>query len=196
MIRVGLTGGIGSGKSTVAEIFSRLGVPVFYADKEAKNLMASDPEIRQGIIAILGHAAYDENGIDTELVAGKIFKEPLLLRKVNALVHPAVYKRFLSWCDAQDGKKYVIHEAAVLIESGGKNLLDYIILVTAPEKNRIERVVRRDGVNEEKVRERIRFQLSDHEKAKLCDFIIDNGNDVLLIPQVLQIHEKLISLNH
>jgi len=195
MIKVGLTGGIGSGKTTVTGIFEKLGAPVFYADNVAKEIMVSDKDVRASIKLLLGEDSFTGDILNREYLAGKVFKNAVLLGKLNAIVHPAVYKRFLNWADDFLNKEYIIHEAAVLLESGAKKYFDYIILVTAPEAQRIERVMRRDGASEEQVRERMRHQYTEEEKEVLSDFMINNDNSTLIIPQILNLHKKLISLN-
>jgi dephospho-CoA kinase len=192
MIRVGLTGGIGSGKTTVSGIFERLGVPVFYADLVAKELMFKDRDLRSHITALLGKRAYKKSGLNTEYIAGRIFRDTDLLNKVNSYVHPAVYRYFLEWCDDFIDKAYVVHEAAVILEGGWRNMFDHIILVSAPGKLRIERVVRRDAVSEDKVLERMKNQLPEEEKVKQADFIIDNGLNSMILPQILSIHNKFM----
>lgn len=195
MLKVGLTGGIGSGKTIVAEIFMKFGVPVFFADSEAKKLMVSDPVVRAGILSLLGDDAYSEDQLNTKYIAGKVFNNELLLRQLNSIVHPAVYKRFLEWAKGYSDKDYVLHEAAVLLESGAKKHFDYIVIVTAPEPERIRRVMDRDKVSEEQVRERMKNQYNEEERLAMSDYIIENNNSKLIIPQILDLHHKLVSLN-
>ena len=192
MISVGVTGGIGSGKSTVCRIFEQLDIPVYYADKEAKRLMSHNPELKTQIKSLLGHQAYHSNGrLNRKYVASIIFSDKELLEKLNKLVHPAVRKDAKAWTQRQNSK-YSLQEAALFVENGSYKQLDYLIVVTAPVEMRIKRVVKRDHSNFDEVKRRIDSQLPEIEKKKVADFIIDNSGDVSLIHQVLKIHRKLI----
>ncbi|TRZ41081.1 dephospho-CoA kinase [Robertkochia solimangrovi] len=170
---VGLTGGIGSGKSTVAEMFSKLGIPVYIADKEAKNLMETDPELRAGIIAAFGKASYKGNIPDRQFLAGQVFGDEKRLAELNALIHPAVRKHFISWVDEQTAP-YVIYETAILFEHGGDNLCDKVITVTAPREVRISRVITRDQISRDAVEARMKHQLPEKSKILRSDFVIEN----------------------
>ncbi len=194
MLKVGLTGGIGSGKTTIAGIFNLLGVPVFNADIEAKKLMISDPIIKSEIIALLGDDAYTEDLLNKEYIAELIFKDEGLLKGMNSIVHSAVHKHFTTWAELFTEKPYILYEAAILFESGASRYFDYIILVTAPESLRIERVMKRDKVNKEQVKLRIKNQFTEDDKMIQSDFKIYNDSDLLVLPQILGLHEKLISL--
>lgn len=192
--RVGITGGIGSGKSTVCRIFETLGIPVFYADTWAKHLLNVDPDVRAGVTAIFGPEAYTPAGeYDRPAVAKIAFGQPEKLAALNALVHPAVEAESRAWHQRQAelGVPYTLKEAALMVESGGHLHLDVLIVVTAPEPLRIQRVVQRDGLTEEQVRARIRSQLPEAEKVRLADFLIQNDGTRHLIPQVVAIHQRL-----
>lgn len=191
MIKVGLTGGIGAGKSMVCNIFSKLGIPVYVADTEAKLLMNTNPAIRQQLLALFGKNIYLENDVlDRKKLSEIIFNDKIALAKVNAIVHPIVRKHFDKWADLQKSA-YVIQEAAILFESGQNAHFDKIILLTAPYEVKIERVMKRDNVSREKVIERMNNQLTDEEKILKSDFIINNDNISMVLPQVLDINKKL-----
>lgn len=194
MIKVGLTGGIGSGKSIVAKIFEILGVPVFYADKEAKLLMVSHQGIREEISKLFGNQVYKEKELNREYIAEIVFKDPGLLEKLNAIVHPVVHQHFLKWVVSFSGNPYIMEEAAILFESGANTSFDYSILVTSPESLRIQRVMKRDKISEEKVKERMNNQFPEEKKLSLADFVINNDIDSMILPQVLELHERLLSL--
>lgn len=190
---IGLTGGIGSGKSTVATIFRVLGVPVFNSDKEAANLTKSKP-IQQEIIAVFGKGILTVDSIDRKKLAAIVFNDKLKLEKLNAIIHPAVKSKFELWKSNQT-VGFVVKEAAILIETGGHKVVDKVILVTCPEATRIKRVIKRDGVSVDQVKARIKNQLSEEEKIELADFVIKNDNNNLVIPQVLKIFNTLINEN-
>lgn len=190
MKRVGLTGGIGSGKSTVREVFRVLGVPVFDADSEAKRLMTDDAELRAGIGARFGMELFGPDGLDRKALAAKVFGAPQALADLNAMVHPAVRAYFAEWAAAQRAP-YVIMEAAILVETGGYKAFDVLITVSAPEAMRIARVMQRDGVEEKDVRARMESQASDEERAAVAQHVVVNDGSVLIIPQVLAIHQIL-----
>lgn len=189
---VGITGGIGSGKSTVCRIFQLLGVPVFEADAVAKNLYNSNPEIKSGLIRLFGKDIYTTNDqLDRKKLASIIFTNEIHLAQVNELVHPVVRKEFKSWLKLYKNAPYIIHEAAILFESGFYKLMDYTLLVTAPEKQRVARVVARDGVSEQMVRERMQKQWSEEKKQLLASKILVNDNKNLMIPEIIQIDKNL-----
>lgn len=192
MYIIGLTGGIGSGKSLVAKIFIHLGIPVFNADTEAKKILDEDLPVREQLKAWFGPQIYTESGLDRAKLAGIIFTSRDLIIKVNELVHPRVYDRFILWCGSQKDKPYVIHEAAILFESGFYRHMDATILITAPESIRIGRVIQRDKISEEDVRRRMQNQWSDEQKSVLAGYIIQNDGETPLMPKILGIHHKLI----
>lgn len=192
-LKVGLTGGIGSGKTTVAKIFSTLGIPVFDADSAAKNVMNENEALKQKITDAFGDAAYVDGILDRKYIAGIVFNDPLKLEQLNALVHPVTIAMAEKWFSEQK-TAYVIKEAALMFESGAAAGLDFIIGVTAPLALRIQRVIQRDKVTREEVLARMHRQLDEHMKMKLCDFVLVNDERELLIPQVVAVHEILITL--
>ena len=191
MLKIGITGGIGSGKSTVCSFFSVMGIPVFEADRVAKKLMVTDSEIREKLIRLFGSAVYlPDATIDRKFLAGIVFKDPSLLAQLNGIVHPVVRKTFFDWCEKQQSS-YIIHEAAILFESGFYKMMDKTITVVTSENERIQRVMKRDGITLELVKERIKNQWSDEERIKLADFVIGNNDDQLIIPQIIEIDKKI-----
>jgi len=192
MYTVGLTGGIGSGKSLVAQIFSHLGIPVFNADAEAGKILDEDLQIRHQLTEWFGQEIYKDGRPDRPKLAGIIFNDAEMLSKVNRLIHPKVLDRFLNWCGENQNKPYVIHEAAILFESGFYRHMDTTILVTAPEKIRIARVKQRDKTTEESIRQRMQNQWTDEQKSNLAGYIIQNDGESSLLPKVLEIHNTLI----
>ena len=190
---VGLTGGIGSGKSTVGSMFQKLGVPIYNSDVEAKNLMTRSKKIKKDIEALLGKGSYLNGELNKEYIAKKVFRDKDLLQALNNIVHPAVRRHFKSWCKRQNAP-YVIQEAAIIFENGTNDFYDKIILVTSPREIRIQRVVDRDGVTAEAVMERIENQWPDRDKEKLSDFIIENTGLEATQRQVSQIHHKLLKI--
>ncbi len=173
MITVGLTGGIGSGKSTVASFFVELGVPVYNSDQEARRLMKTSKKIKKAIKSLLGKNAYNGKKLNKTYISAKIFKDRNLLQELNAIVHPAVKKDFLKWKTKQKAP-YVIQETALIFENKSQDLYDQIILVVAPENERLQRIIARDGITTEQVQDRFNNQLSDELKSPLADHIIQN----------------------
>jgi dephospho-CoA kinase len=196
MLKVGLTGGIGSGKTIVAKIFSGLGIPVFYADIEARRLMESSPELIQAVKNSFGDEAYSGSVLNRKYLAKIVFNDEVKLKKLNQLTHPAVHSHFETWLLLQHDMPYVVEEAALLFESGGWKYFDFILLVTAPESLRIARVMKRDGVSESEVKNRIQSQMPEDEKIPRANFLIFNDDQSFVLSQVLAFHEKLISLNN
>ncbi len=193
-LRIGITGGIGSGKSTVARMFAALGVPVYDADYWARWLIQHNEALRQRIVELLGPNAYDADGLyNREYVANIVFNDTEKLAVLNARVHPVVEAHSRQWHDAQcrAGAPYTLKEAALMIESGSHRYLDALIVVTAPEPLRIQRVVQRDGISEEAVRARIRNQMPEAEKVAAADFLIVNDGAHLLAPQVWKVYLAL-----
>lgn len=188
---VGLTGGIGSGKSTVARYFQDLGVPVYFADDRAKALMNSSKSIRERLERLLGNASYQNDVLNRAFVASKIFKDENLRLAVNAIVHPAVAVDFEQWRGQQEAP-YVLKEAAILFENGSYRKLDFTILVTAPRAERIERVKARDKVTEAQVLSRMRSQWSDAKKVALADAVIVNMTLQKTQKKVRQLHVHLL----
>lgn len=194
-LRVGVTGGIGSGKSTVCRIFQSLGIPVYDADTWAKWLIEHDGAVKKGMIEIFGAEAYDAEGVYQRAFISKIvFENPGKLQALNALVHPAVERHSKAWHEewAQKGAQYTVKEAALIIESGSYRHLDFLIVVTAPEDLRIERVLRRDRLTEEQVRSRINRQILEKDRIKFATFVIHNDGRHMLIPQVWQAHRLIL----
>ena len=192
MYTVGLTGGIGSGKSLVARIFIHLGIPVFNADIESGKILDEDKRVRQQLTEWFGQDIYTNGKPDRQRLAGIIFTDPEMLVKMNGLIHPMVFERFINWCDKHMDNPYVIHEAAILFESGFYRHLNTTILVTAPEKIRIARVESRDRTTEISIRARMQNQWTDEQKSALADYIIQNDGESPLIPRILEIHNQLV----
>lgn len=189
---VGLTGGIGSGKSLVAKIFIHLGIAVFNADKESGRILDEDMQVRMQLMEWFGPDIYINGKPDRPKIAGIIFNNPVMLTRMNALIHPRVMDSFIKWSTINQDQSYVIHEAAILFETGLYKQMNASILVTAPENIRIGRVMARDNANEESVRQRMQNQWPDEQKAALADYILLNDGITPLIPGVLNIHKKLI----
>jgi len=191
MIKVGITGGIGSGKTTVCKVFSVLGIPIFVADSIGKQLMNEDPQLKEQLIHRFGPAVYlSDQTIDRKYLANIVFNDPSSLEKLNSVVHPAVHKAFEEWYLKQEAP-YVLHEAAILFESGFNRMMDFTITIVTREEERIARVMKRDKISEELVRQRIRNQFTDEERIKLADFVISNNEEDLIIPQILEIDKKI-----
>jgi dephospho-CoA kinase len=192
MLKVGLTGGIGSGKSIVAGIFEVLGIPVFDADSQAKRLMNTNDQIKKLLIKEFGTDTYKGEELNRSLLSNLVFNDPYKLERLNAIVHPITIAAAETWMQQQTSA-YVIKEAALLFEAGSTNHLDYIIGVFAPLNVRIQRVIKRDKLTGEAVRARMNRQIQDEIKMKLCDFVLTNDEQHLLIPQIISLHEKLLS---
>lgn len=193
MIVVGLTGGIGSGKTTVAKLFEALGVPVYIADDQAKRLMNSSKVIRRKLIDLFGEDAYVDNELNRPYIASKIFNDATFLAQMNAIVHPKVGLDFKRWLKKQQST-YVIKEAAIIFEHQMQSQYDYIITVTADTKDKIARVVKRDGTSEAKIMAIINNQMTDEEKVKKSDFVIVNDRLEDTKKQVLKTHTKLLQI--
>lgn len=192
MIRVGLTGGIGSGKSVVAKVFETLGIPVYYADDAAKKLMNTDEELKTAIIKNFGEASYVNGELDRKYMASIVFNDKEKLELLNSLTHPATIRDAEEWIKQQTSP-YIIKEAALLFESGADKNLDFVIGIEAPLQLKIKRVMARDGMSEEEIMKRINRQMDEEAKMKRCDFVIINNEQELVIPQVLELHEKFIA---
>ncbi len=193
MLRIGITGGIGSGKSTVAKVFEVLGIPVYYADDAGKHLMNEDEELKQQVKDHFGDAAYINEQLDRKYLAGIVFNAPEKLQLLNSLVHPATLKDAARWMQQQTGP-YAIKEAALIFESGAQEQLDYVIGVNAPAPLRIQRAMHRDNISRDEVLARMNRQIDETIKMRLCDFIIKNDEQELLIPQVMDLHQKLLKI--
>ncbi|OFX26617.1 MAG: dephospho-CoA kinase [Bacteroidetes bacterium GWA2_31_9b] len=193
MHKVGVTGGIGSGKTLVCEVFKRLGISVYNADNEAKNILNSNAEVRKSIENYFGQDIYKNNSLNKKKLAEIIFNNNEAIQKINSIVHPVVRQNFIAWCKSHENKPYVIEEAAIIFESGVYKEFDYTINVFAPEQIRIQRVMERDKATIEDVKKRMQNQMNDDERMKLANFTIINDGTKMIIPQILEIHSKLVN---
>ena len=191
MLRIGITGGIGSGKTTVAKVFEVLGIPVYYADDAAKRLMNEDGKLKEKIQLQFGNEVYKNGQLDRKHLAEIVFTSPEKLALLNALVHPVTLKDAEKWMQ-QQSTPYAIKEAALIFESGAQEHLDHVIGVTAPAPLRIQRTMQRDGITREEVMARMDKQMDETIKMKLCDFVLVNNEQEMLLPQILLLHEKLL----
>ena len=195
MLRVGLTGGIGSGKSTVAKIFEVLGIPVYYADEAARHIMNTDQELRKSIINEFGNESYIKDQLNRSYIASLVFNDTKKLDLLNSLTHPATIRDADRWMQQQTSP-YVIKEAALIFESGSAENLDYIIGVYTPLPLRIKRIMDRDHITKEEVMQRINRQIDEDIKMRLCDKIIINDEQQLITTQVLPLHEQFLSMSN
>ncbi|WP_411274923.1 dephospho-CoA kinase [Daejeonella sp.] len=197
MLKIGITGGIGSGKTTVCKVFQVLGIPVFYADDAAKSIMHTDDALKEEIIEVFGKDSYLGNGeLNRKHISAIVFKDREQLSKLNAIVHPAVFRAFDIWVKAQELVPYVIKEAALLFESDAYKICDHSILVKSPDDIKIKRIMERDDITAEEVRLRMERQFSDQKKEKMANYVIINDEHKLLIPQVLALHHHLTNLSY
>jgi len=194
-LKVGITGGIGSGKTVVCRILEAMGYPVFYSDLEAKIIMNNHPEVRRFLIERVGANAYVNGELNRVFLAERFFSNPELLADVNRLVHPLVRKSFADFAKNNETSKLVFNEAAILFETGAFKQFDAIVLVTANEQTRIRRVMNRDGIGESEVIKRMSNQWSDEQKRALTEFEIDNNEDSHLLAQVEEVVVRLLVLN-
>jgi dephospho-CoA kinase len=192
MFQVGVTGGIGSGKTLVCSVLEKLGVPVYRADQKARKLMGEDPELKGRIVEFFGEEAYLGGALNRSYLAERVFGNGEMLNKLNALVHPAVRKDYERWLTEQTDAPYVVEEAAILFESGASRWMDLVVMVYAPEVLRIARVMKRDGVNEETVRRRMAHQMAEEEKRARSDLVIINDENGRLLPQILEVHQHIL----
>ena len=193
MLKIGLTGGIGSGKSTVAHIFEVLGIPVYNADEAAKKLMTENEELKTSIIDAFGKDAYVDGNLNRVYIAGQVFNNDKKIELLNSLVHPATIKDAEAWMQNQKAP-YVIKEAALIFESGSDKNLDYVIGVRSPLVLRIQRTMDRDNISADEVKARMEKQMDEEVKLRLCHYVIVNDEQEMLIPQVLALHETFLKL--
>ena len=192
MKKIGITGGIGSGKTYVASVFQSLGIPIFNADIQAKKLMTYSGKLRKLVKEEFGNEIYKNADLNKEKLASIVFSNSDKLQKLNSLVHPIVKEEFNNWCNSQTSP-YVIKEAAILFESKSHLGLDAVICVSAPLELRMKRLLNRDDYSEKEIKKRIENQISQEEKEKLSDYIIVNDEKELLLPKIIKIHKKLLS---
>lgn len=193
MLKVGITGGIGSGKSTVCQVFKTLGIPIFFADSAAKYLMNNDPALISSIKELFGEDIYTNGSIDRPKLSSIVFSKPELLQKLNAIVHPATIAYGKEWMEMQQAP-YVLKEAAIFFESGTYKDMDVMIGVYAPLELRIRRAMQRDNASREKIEARVAQQMDEDEKMAKCNYVIYNDDVHAVIPQVEQLHEQLLLL--
>ena len=195
MLKIGLTGGIGSGKTYISGVFRELGIPVYNADAEAKRIMENDPAVGRLVQSLLGQESYIEGKLNRKYVSQVVFSDKKKLERLSSIVHPAVRQDFNKWALDHSDQPYVIKEAAILFEAGGAEEMDHIIFVKANTETRIARVVERDQVSEKMVRDRIGNQMDDIEKEKLADFIINNEIGSMILPQIVDLHNVFLKTN-
>ncbi|MEO6290031.1 MAG: dephospho-CoA kinase [Ginsengibacter sp.] len=193
MLKIGLTGGIGSGKSTVATMFEVLGIPVYYADAASKRLMIENEELRSSILKHFGEDAYANGILNRKFLAQQVFNDSQKIELLNSLVHPVTMRDAAGWIEMQTAP-YVIKEAALIFESGSNKFLDYVIGVDAPRTLRIQRTMDRDKISAQEVEARMSKQMDESEKMRLCDFVIVNDEQQIVIQQVLALHEKFLEM--
>ncbi len=195
MLKIGITGGIGSGKTTVCKVFELLGIPVFYADDIAKSIMHTDPILKSDILRTFGEDSYSKSGeLNRAYISEIVFNDKDQLDKLNSLVHPAVFRAFDNWVLEQTKAPYVIKEAALLYESDSYKMCDQSILLISPVESRINRVKARDGISTEDVLLRMNRQFSDEQKMKFADHVLINDEKQLLIPQIIQLHQQFLKI--
>ncbi len=191
MIKVGITGGIGSGKTMVCRIFQELGIPVFYADDEAKKILDKDTDVKKELKRLFGEDIYTKTGINKTRLASIIFNDSATLKQVNEIIHPKVREYFNKWSQEHSDFPYIIEEAAILFESGAFKDMDINIIVSAPEELKIQRIMERDKIDRQSVVDRMKNQMGEREKMKMADLVIVNDGNQMIIPQILEIHKKL-----
>ena len=196
MLKIGITGGIGSGKTTICKVFELIGIPVFYADTVAKEIMTTDPLLKEQIQETFGRDSYFQDGsVNRKYIAKIVFNDQAELEKLNALVHPAVFRAFDNWVIAQDpAAPYILKEAALLYESESYKMCDKSVLVTAPIETKISRVMHRDSVSKEEVEARMAKQWTDEQKLPMADYSLVNDESTSIIQQVLHLHQQFLQL--
>lgn len=196
MLKIGITGGIGSGKTTACKIFDLLGVKVYYADNRGKYLLQYNSKVIEKVKYLFGEEIYDDSGtINRPKLAGIVFKDKEKLKALEAIIHPAVKDDYENWVLENKHEPYLLKEAALLFEAGSYKDLDKIIVITAPKEIRAARVVKRDSTSLQSVMERMEHQWPEEKKAEMADFILKNDNESLLIPQIIELHKKLVLSN-
>lgn len=193
MLKIGLTGGIGSGKTTVANIFRHLGIPIFNADDAAKQIMHDDKNLQEQIQQTFGEATYTNGKLNRAYLAQQVFNDAYKLQQLNALVHPVAIAKGLQWA-SQQKSPYIIKEAALMFEAGSAFNLDYVIGVYAPQNIRIQRVIKRENTTATEVQSRMKHQINETIKMKLCNFVLVNDDSQLLLPQVIKLHQHFLEL--
>jgi dephospho-CoA kinase len=191
MIKIGLTGGIGSGKTTVAEVFRELGAPIYLADVEAKKFLFN-LDVQSELILNFGQKVVSDGEVNKAVLASIVFSNKQALTTLNEIIHPRLRKHYLDWCKEHEDYSYTIMEAAILFENGFDQLVDKSIVVTAPTDQRIERAMSRDNSNKEQVQARINNQWSQEALIARSDFIIDNHDNALILPQIMRLHDRLL----
>lgn len=191
MIKAGITGGIGSGKTTCCKLFEEKGVPVYYADIRAKTIYVENPEVKKRVIELLGEEAYKNGKPDRPFIANRVFNDKNLLSKLNAVIHPAVGADYQNWLYQHRDVPYTLKEAAVMIEAGSHQYLDVLIVVTAPKEIRVQRIAGRDGTDQKQIEARMNNQMSDEERLTYADYVIENTTLERLQTQVDEIHKTL-----
>ncbi len=195
MLKIGITGGIGSGKTTVCKVFELLGIPIFYADTVAKLIMHTDPVLKDEILKTFGEKSYSIDGdLNRAHLSSIVFNNESELNKLNALVHPAVFRAFDKWLAIHHDAPYIIKEAALLFETKSYTMCDLSVLVVSPEASRVRRVIARDGISHDELVLRMKSQLSDEQKMKLADHILFNDESQLLIPKILELDQQFLKL--
>lgn len=199
MLKIGITGGIGSGKTTVCKVFELLGIPVFYADHVAKSIMQTDELLKTEVLSAFGQESYSKDGqLNRAYISSIVFNSESELNKLNAIVHPAVFRAFDKWIITHSDAPYILKEAALLFESESYKMCDLSILVVSPEATRIRRVIARDHISKDEILLRMKRQFTDEQKMKLADHVLINDENRLLIPQIISLHQQFlkISSNH
>jgi len=193
MLRIGITGGLGSGKSTIAHIFEVLGIPVYYADAASKKLMNEDEKLKVAVQNLFGKEVYPEGKLDRKYLAKIVFKDEKKLELLNSIVHPATLLNAAEWMKQQTSS-YAIKEVALIFESGAHKSLDYVIGVKSPLELRLQRTIQRDNISKDDAMARITKQMDEEAKINRCDFVIINDEQQMLIPQVLELHQKFLKM--